>query len=97
MPFALNSVRARAYELARCLDRFEEGGAQEGMSALEYQEQARSLTQIFVEAPSGYAFSDLLRHSAAAREISEGLELERRICGNREANCPVLDKLLAQI
>jgi hypothetical protein len=97
MSVILNSPRARAYASALFLDQFETGGSKCGMSAQEYQEQARSLKQIFEQAPSGYSFSDLLRHSAAAREISQSLELDRRIAGNRALHCPTLDSLLGQI
>jgi hypothetical protein len=96
MSVILNSPRARAYASALFLDQFETGGSKCGMSAQEYQEQARSLKQIFEQAPSGYSFSDLLRY-AAAREISQSLELDRRIAGNRALHCPVLDSLLGQI
>jgi hypothetical protein len=97
MSVILNSPRARAYASALFLDQFETGGSKSGMSARDYQEHARSLKQIFEQAPSGYSFSDLLRHSAAARDISQSLELDRRIAGDRALNCPVLETLLSQI
>jgi hypothetical protein len=97
MSVTLNSPRARAYISALFLDQFETGGSKCGMSVLEYQEHARNLKQIFEQAPSGYSFSDLLRHSAAARDISQSLELDRRIAGNRALHCAVLDSLLGQI
>jgi hypothetical protein len=97
MSVALNSTRARAYASALFLDQFETGGSKCGMLALEYQAHARTLKDIFEQAPSNYSFSDLLRNSTAALEISESLELERRLVGNRAANCPVLDTLLGRI
>lgn len=97
MTIALTSARAKAYASALYLDQYEGGGSRNGMSALDYREHAQTLKQILAQGPSRYTFSDLLRNSPAAREVAEGLELERRIETSRKAHCPVLNTLLTRI